>query len=93
MRAWGAGVAAGHAVLGVVAAVALAVPRAALLFGLCALVTLVLSLVAAPLLEPRRGDDDGGGGGAHPEPPPPWWPEFERDFRAYAERRLTSLRS
>lgn len=94
MRAWGAGVAGGHLVLGAVAALALGVPRAALLFGLCALVTLALALLVAPLLRPRR-DDGGNGGacGAEPEPPP-WWPAFERDFRAYdeARRRLTALR-
>jgi hypothetical protein len=32
-----------------------------------------------------------GGGGDGPEPPdddpePPWWPEFEREFRDYAQR-------
>ena len=92
MRAWGAGVALGHAALGVIAAVVLDVPGSELFFGLCALVTLVLSQAAAPLLEPRGGDD-GGGGSDDPQQPPPWWPDFEREFRAYDERRrrLTAL--
>lgn len=93
MRAWGAGVSAGYVVLAVVGAV-LHVPNAEVLFGLCAALTLALSLIAAPLLRPRRRDDGDGGIGA-PGPPddpsPPWWPEFEREFRAYADR-LTSVR-
>jgi hypothetical protein len=93
MRAWGAGVAAGHAVLGVVATVVVQVPGAPLFFGLCALVTVVLSQVTAPLLRPRGDDDEGGGGVVVPDPePPPWWPEFERDFHDYVQR-LTSGRS
>jgi hypothetical protein len=94
MRAWGAGVSAGYAVLGVIGTAVLHVPGSELLFGLCAVVTLVLSLVAAPLLRPRRRGDDGDGGVSpppRPDEPPPWWPEFERDFRAYADR-LTSVR-
>jgi len=92
MRAWGAGVAAGHIALGVVATMILHVPGAPLFFGLCAFVSLVLSQLVAPLLRPRRGDDDGGGSARdEPEPPPPWWPEFEHDFQAYAQR-LTSGR-
>jgi hypothetical protein len=92
MRAWGAGVSAGYAVLAVAGAV-LHVPGSELLFGLCALVTLILSLIVAPLLRPRgRDDGDGGIGKPRPdEPSPPWWPEFEREFRDYAER-LTSVR-
>ena len=91
MRAWGAGVSAGYAVLAVAGAM-LDVPRSEVLFGLCAVVTLVLSLIVAPLLHPRSPDDgDGGLGAPLPGEPPPWWPEFERDFRAYAER-LTSVR-
>ena len=92
MRAWGAGVSAGYAVLGVAAFVA-DIPGSELLFALCAVLTLTLSLIAAPLLKPR-GPDDGDGGVRPPppgDPPPPWWPEFEREFRAYAER-LTSVR-
>jgi hypothetical protein len=93
MRAWGAGVAGGYVVLGVFTTVVEYVPGSALFFGLCALLSLVLSQVAAPLLRPRppRGDD-GGGAGEPPEPPPPWWPEFEREFQDYAQR-LTSGRS
>jgi hypothetical protein len=93
MRVWGAGVAAGYAALGLIGGIALGVPGAELLFGLCAVLTLVLALVVAPLLKPR-GRDDGDGGLGTPPPgdePPPWWPEFEREFRAYAER-LTSVR-
>jgi hypothetical protein len=93
MRAWGAGVSAGYAALAVAGAFA-EIPNAELLFGLCALLTLTHSLVVAPLLRPRRGDDGDGGIPAPREPddpPPPWWPEFEREFREYAER-LTSVR-
>ena len=92
MRAWGAGVSVGYAALGIAGAV-LGVPNAEVLFGLCAVLTLTLALVAAPLLRPRGGDDDDGGIGAVPpdDPPPPWWPEFEREFREYTER-LTSVR-
>ena len=92
MRAWGAGVAAGYAVLGVFASAVENVPGSALFFGLCALLSLVLSQVAAPLLKPRRPrDEDPGGGGEPPEEPPPWWPEFERDFQDHVQR-LTSGR-
>jgi hypothetical protein len=92
MRAWGAGVAAGHIMLGVVATLVLHVPGAPLFFGLCAVVSLVLSQLVAPLLQPRDDDDEGGGGAAFEPEPPPWWPGFEREFREYAERRLTSGR-
>jgi|Tabmets5t2r1_1033131.scaffolds.fasta_scaffold41617_2 hypothetical protein len=94
MRAWGAGVAGGYAALGLIGGVALHIPGAELLFGLCAILTLILALVVAPLLKPRRHDDDDGGVSPPPppdDPPPPWWPEFERQFRDYAER-LTSVR-
>ncbi len=95
MRAWGAGVSVGYAVLGVIGTAVLHIPGSELLFGLCAVVSLALSLVVAPLLRPRGRGDDGDGGIGRPrgpdEPPPPWWPEFEREFRAYAER-LTSVR-
>jgi hypothetical protein len=91
MRAWGAGVAGGHVALGVVAVTVLHVPGSELFFGLCALVTLVLSQATAPLLRPRRRPGEGDDPPHPPEPPeddpPPWWPEFEREFRAYAERR------
>lgn len=89
MRAWGAGVATGHVVLGVIAAVVLHVPGSELFFGLCAVVTLALSQLAAPLLRPRGDDGRGDGWGRPPddEPEPPWWPDFERDLRAYLEDR------
>ena len=91
MRAWGAGVSAGYAVLAIAGAT-LNVPRSEILFGLCAVVTLLLALIAAPLLRPRPGDEGAGGLGAPlADEPPPWWPEFEREFREYAER-LTSVR-
>lgn len=93
MRAWGVGVSAGYGALGVIGAVVLHIPGSELLFGLCALVTLALALIAAPLLRPR-GTDDGDGGIGPRRPPddgPPWWPEFEREFRAHVER-LTSVR-
>jgi hypothetical protein len=92
MRAWGAGVSVGYAVLGIAGA-ALGIPNAEVLFGLSAVLTLALALLTAPLLRPRRGDDGDGGIGVPREPdePPPWWPDFEREFREYAER-LTSVR-
>jgi hypothetical protein len=93
MRAWGAGVAAGHMVLGVIGTAVLHVPGSALFFGLCAFVSLGLSQLVAPLLRRRDDGDQGGGSGARPDPePPPWWPEFERDFQDYVQR-LTSGRS
>jgi hypothetical protein len=87
MRVWGAGVAAGHVVLGVIAVAVLGIPGAELFFGLCAVSTLVLSQLAAPLLRPRGDDsDDGGDAGRGPDDDlPPWWPDFERDLRAYLE--------
>jgi len=94
MRAWGIGISAGYVLLGVIGAAVLRVPGSELLFGLCALTTLILSMVTAPLLRPRRRADDGGGL-RPPQPPdepqPPWWPEFESEFRAHVER-LTSVR-
>jgi hypothetical protein len=92
MRVWGAGVSAGYVVLAIVGA-AFHIPNADLLFGLCAVLTLMLSLIVAPLLRPRRSDEDDGGIGAPPpdDPEPPWWPDFEREFRDYADR-LTSVR-
>jgi hypothetical protein len=91
MRAWGAGVAAGHGILALTAALALGDGRSAAVFGLCALLTLALSLAFAPLL--RRPPDDGDDGGSARPPdddPPPWWPEFEREFRAYVDKRPTT---
>jgi hypothetical protein len=93
MRLVGAVVSAGHLALALAGELVLGVPGAWLLFGLCALLSLVLSLLAAPLLAPRRppGGDDGGApsGGDDTPPDPPWWPDFERGFRAYEQRRRT----
>jgi hypothetical protein len=89
MRAWGAGVSAGHLLLGALGWLLLGVPP--YFFAGCAVVTLGGALLAAPLLSPRGdddGDDDGGGGPSGPDDgEPPWWPEFEREFREYAGRR------
>jgi hypothetical protein len=87
MRAWGAAVASGHLALGLAGWLALGIPP--WFFGGCAVLTLGVALLAAPLMAPR-GDDDGddhGGGPGPADPEPPWWPEFERAFRAYAESR------
>jgi hypothetical protein len=91
MRAWGAGVAGGHVLLGLIATAILHVPGAELFFGLCALVTLGLAFATAPLLRPRRRRD-GDDPPSPPRPPdddpePPWWPEFERELRAWADER------
>ena len=91
MRTWGATVAAAHVSLGLAGWIVLGVPP--WFFGGCAVLTLAIALVAAPLMRPKRGDDDddGGPGRGGPEPPePPWWPEFEREFRAYADGHLTT---
>ena len=91
MILWGLAVSAGHVVLGLIGRLVLEVPGSPVFFGLCAALTMGIALAAAPLLRPRRRGDDGpgGGGGEGPPepPPPPWWPEFEREFRAYAERK------
>jgi hypothetical protein len=63
-------------------------PGALLFFGLSAVLTLAVALLAAPLLQPPPPPDDPGDGTPDPEPPP-WWPEFEREFRAYASRTQT----
>jgi hypothetical protein len=55
-------------------------------FAGCAVLTLAVTLLAAPMMRRPPRDDDGRGGGGDDEPEPPWWPDFERDFRAYAER-------
>jgi hypothetical protein len=39
------------------------------------------------LILPWDGEDDRGGGADDPDPAP-WWPEFEREFHAYAARRV-----
>jgi hypothetical protein len=88
MRAWGAAISSGHLSLGLAGWVLLGVPP--WFFGGCALLTIGVALLAAPLMQ-RRDDGPGGGGGPGPpnpwNPDPPWWPEFEREFRAYADAR------
>jgi hypothetical protein len=86
MRAWGAAVSSGHLALGLAGWLVLGVPP--WFFGGCAVLTLGVALLAAPLMRPRGGGGGGGPGGRGPHhPEPPWWPEFERDFRAYVETR------
>ena len=89
MRAWGAAVSSGHIVLGALGWLLIGVPP--VFFAGCAAVTLTVALLAAPLMRPRRdgGGDGGGRGGSHPpdDDEPPWWPQFEREFRAYADER------
>ena len=91
MRAWGAAISSGHVCLGLAGWLLLGVPP--WFFGGCALLTLGIVLLAAPLMRPP-GDDGpgpgGGGGGGPHEPEPPWWPEFEREFRDYANGHLTA---
>jgi hypothetical protein len=92
MRLAGALVSAMHVALALAGELLVGVPGAWLLFGLCAVLSLAVALIAAPLLDPgRRGPGDGDDpspptGGDEP-PEPPWWPEFERAFRAHADRR------
>jgi hypothetical protein len=91
MRVWGGAVASGHVVLGLAGWLALGV--APWFFGGCALLTLGVTMLAAPLMRPRDDGPDGGGGGPGPlpeDPEPPWWPEFEREFRAHAGARERS---
>ena len=89
MRAWGAAISSGHLSLGLAGWLLLGVPP--WFFGGCALVTLVGSQLAAPLLRrrPDDGPDDGGGPGPPDtfDPEPPWWPVFEQEYRAYAGAR------
>jgi hypothetical protein len=88
MRAWGAAVAGGHLALALIAAIVLRDDSTSLFFGLCAVATFALSQAVAPLLRRRPGPGDEGGGSPPPDdPPPPWWPDFEREFRDYAEKR------
>lgn len=51
----------------------------------------VLGVVAfgagAFLLLPWDGEDERGKAARDPDPAP-WWPEFEREFRAYSDRRV-----
>ena len=90
MRAWGAAISSGHVCLALAGWLLLGVPP--WFFGGCALLTLAIFLLAAPLMRPRDDDDgDDGFGGSGPEDPePPWWPEFEREFRDYANGHLTA---
>ena len=65
MRAWGIAISSGHLALALAGWLALGVPP--WFFGGCALLTLGVTLLAAPLMRPRRDDDgdgpDGPGGG------------------------------
>ena len=91
MRAWGAAISSGHVCLGLAGWLLLGIPP--WFFGGCALLTLAIFLLAARLVRPRReddGDDDGFGGSGPGDPEPPWWPEFEREFRHYADHHLTA---
>ena len=76
MRAWGIAISSGHLCLALAGWLALGVPP--WFFGGCALLTLGISQLAAPLMGPR--------GDGPEDPGPPWWPRFEREFRAYADR-------
>jgi hypothetical protein len=52
-----------------------------------AFVASVLAFAAgAALILGSQDDADDAGGQADPDPAP-WWPEFEREFRAYAQRQ------
>ena len=90
MRASGAAISSAHVCLGLAGWLLLGVPP--WFFGGCALLTLGIFLLAAPLMRPPRDDggDDGRGGGSPDDPEPPWWPEFEREFRDYANPHLTT---
>ena len=91
MRAWGAAVSTAHLALGALGWALLGV--APWFFAGCALVTLAVALLAAPLMgrPPEDGPGGPGGGGEGPvDPEPPWWPGFERDFRAYDRARRSS---
>lgn len=43
--------------------------------------------VGAFLILPWDGEDERGEAARDPDPAP-WWPEFEREFRAYSDRRV-----
>jgi hypothetical protein len=52
-----------------------------------AVATIVITFAMRRLLRqpPEEGGHGGGGSGTGPDDPqPPWWPEFEADFRRYA---------
>ena len=90
MRAWGAAISSGHVCLGLAGWLLLGIPP--WFFGGCALLTLGIFLLAAPLMRPRR-DGAATTTGRRPgpdDPEPPWWPEFEREFRDYANGHLTA---
>jgi hypothetical protein len=86
MRIAGGLISTAHLACGLLGWLALGVPGAMLLFGLCAAVSLGLALVASRLMQqPPDGDGGIGTRGPATPPEPPWWPDFERDFRDYAE--------
>jgi hypothetical protein len=87
MRVAGGAVSAAHVACGLAGWLVLGLPGAMLLFGLCAAVSLGLALVASPLMQ-RPPEGEGGTGTGTPDAPtePPWWPDFEREFRDFAER-------
>jgi hypothetical protein len=43
--------------------------------------------VGAFIILPSDGEDERGLTARDPDPAP-WWPEFEREFRAYSDRRV-----
>ncbi len=50
---------------------------------------LAFAIGSALLVAAAEGDGGwGSGGGPGDSPEPPWWPDFERDFRRYAGRRV-----
>jgi hypothetical protein len=57
-------------------------------------VTLLLGIYPALYYIVRRGWDDDDRGDDPDQPDgPPWWPDFERQFRAYTQRRQTKPRT
>ena len=89
MRAWGACISTGYLVLGALGWALAGVPP--VFFAGCAVVTLGVFLLGAPLMRRRPDDGDDGGSASGPDDPgsddPPWWPGFEREFREYEERQ------
>jgi len=89
MRALGAAVSVGHLVLGALGW--LLIGLSPVFFAGCAVVTLTVALLAAPLMRPRPDGGHGGRGRGVAGPPgdgdPPWWPDFERALRAYEDER------
>jgi hypothetical protein len=57
------------------------VDRAAFVLG-------VAAFGAGAFLILSWGDGDERGEAARDPDPAPWWPEFEREFRAYSDRRV-----